>query len=185
MILFHFTKPVKIKIFEAGILLQFMNRVYLLTGGNVGNRQQYLQESARVIEASCGKIINQSAIYETAPWGKTDQAAFLNQALELLTILPAPDLMKQLLAIEQTAGRKRAAQYGPRTIDIDILLFNDEVIHSSFLTIPHPQMTNRRFVLQPLNDIASAYIHPLLKKTITQLLHDCPDQLPVKKFSAV
>jgi len=162
-----------------------MNRVYLLTGGNVGNRQQYLYESSRLIGESCGKIIEHSAIYETAPWGKTDQAAFLNQALELSCLLPATDLMKQLLIIEQTCGRIRAEKYGPRTIDIDILLFNNEIIQSDFLTIPHPQMANRRFVLQPLNEIAAGYLHPVLKKTIAQLLQDCPDKLPLKKFSGI
>ncbi|MEO5594349.1 MAG: 2-amino-4-hydroxy-6-hydroxymethyldihydropteridine diphosphokinase [Chitinophagaceae bacterium] len=162
-----------------------MNTVYLLTGGNVGNRQQYLQESVRLIEATCGKIINRSAIYETAAWGKTDQAAFLNQALELSTLLAPAALMKQLLAIEHAAGRKRAEKYGPRTIDIDILLFNSEVIQTPLLTVPHAQMANRRFVLEPLNEIAPAYIHPLLKKNITQLLQVCPDPLPVKKFSAI
>src|SRR4051812_32718632 len=98
-----------------------MNKVYLLTGGNVGNRGQYLRESASLIEAACGKIIHRSAIYETAPWGKPDQAAFLNQALELLTGMEAETLMKELLAIERAAGRERTEKYGPRTIDIDML----------------------------------------------------------------
>ena len=162
-----------------------MNNVYLLTGGNVGNRQQYLEESIRLIERSCGKIINRSAIYETAAWGKTDQAAFLNQALQLSTALQPAHLMKQLLHIEETAGRKRAEKYGPRTIDIDILLFNDQIINTPMLTIPHPQMSSRRFVLEPLNEIAPGYIHPLLKKTIYQLVQACSDPLPVKKFSPV
>ncbi|MEP6747035.1 MAG: 2-amino-4-hydroxy-6-hydroxymethyldihydropteridine diphosphokinase [Bacteroidota bacterium] len=161
-----------------------MNRVYLLTGGNVGNRQQFLEESVRLIEKACGNVMNASAIYETAPWGKTDQAAFLNQALELSTMLSAPELMQQLLAIEQTIGRERAEKYGPRTIDIDILLFNHEIIHTPVVTVPHPQMANRRFVLQPLNDIAGHYLHPVLQITITQLLAICPDPLPVKKFYA-
>ncbi|GAC1594507.1 MAG: 2-amino-4-hydroxy-6-hydroxymethyldihydropteridine diphosphokinase [Chitinophagaceae bacterium] len=162
-----------------------MNTVYLLTGGNVGNRQQYLQESARIIEVSCGRIINRSFLYETAAWGKTDQAAFLNQALEIETSMTAKNLLQQLLAIEQAAGRKRAGKYGPRTIDIDILLFNNEIIHTPLLTIPHPQMAARRFVLEPLNEIAPGYIHPVLKKNITRLLQECTDPLPVKKFSAV
>jgi 2-amino-4-hydroxy-6-hydroxymethyldihydropteridine diphosphokinase len=162
-----------------------MNTVYLLTGGNVGNREQYLQESARLIEVACGKITRRSAIYETAAWGKTDQAAFLNQALELSTLQAPADLMKQLLAIEQKAGRKRAEKYGPRTIDIDILLFNEDILQSSLVTIPHPQMAYRRFVLEPLNELIPGYIHPVLKKTINQLLQLCPDPLPVKKFSAV
>ncbi len=162
-----------------------MNTVYLLTGGNVGNRQQYLQDSARLVEAACGKINQRSALYETAAWGKTDQAAFLNQALQLSTQLSADELMKALLAIEEELGRKRAEKYGARTIDIDILLFNKEIIHTKLVTIPHAQMANRRFVLEPLNEIAPAYQHPVLKKTIAQLLKACTDPLPVKKFSAV
>jgi 2-amino-4-hydroxy-6-hydroxymethyldihydropteridine diphosphokinase len=162
-----------------------MNKVYLLTGGNVGNRQQYLQESARLIEAACGKIITRSAIYETAAWGKTDQAAFLNQALELMTTLNAERLMEQLLKIEQTAGRKRLEKYGPRTIDIDILFFNADIIATILLTVPHPQIAARRFVLEPMNELAPDFVHPVLKKTIAQLLEECPDPLPVKKFSLV
>ena len=162
-----------------------MNTVYLLTGGNVGNRQQYLQESANLIEARCGKIMRRSSIYETAAWGKTDQAAFLNQALELSTMLSPDDLMKELLNIEQQQGRERTEKYGARTIDIDILLFNKDIIDTALVTIPHIQMASRRFVLEPLNEIAPDYLHPVLKKTIAQLLKICPDPLPVKKFSSI
>jgi len=160
-----------------------MNIVYLLTGGNVGNRQQYLENAALLIETACGKITRRSAIYETAAWGKTDQAAFLNQALELSTLLDPGELMKALLLIEQKTGRERSEKYGPRTIDIDILLFNSAIVRSVLVTIPHPQMANRRFVLVPLNEIAAGYMHPVLKKTVSQLLAICPDTLPVKKFS--
>ena len=160
-----------------------MNIVYLLTGGNVGNRQQYLENAALLLETACGKITRRSAIYETAAWGKTDQAAFLNQALELSTLLDPGELMKALLLIEQKTGRERSEKYGPRTIDIDILLFNSAIVQSALVTVPHPQMANRRFVLVPLNEIAAGYIHPILKKTVSQLLAVCPDTLPVKKFS--
>jgi len=160
-----------------------MNIVYLLTGGNVGNRQQYLENAALLIETACGKITRRSAVYETAAWGKTDQAAFLNQALELSTLLDPGELMKALLLIEQKTGRERSEKYGPRTIDIDILLFNSAIVQSVLVTISHPQMANRRFVLVPLNEIAAGYMHPVLKKTVSQLLAICPDTLPVKKFS--
>ena len=160
-----------------------MNIVYLMTGGNVGNRQQYLENAALLIETACGKITRRSALYETAAWGKTDQAAFLNQALELSTLLDPGELMKALLLIEQKTGRERSEKYGPRTIDIDILLFNSAIVQSALVTVPHPQMANRRFVLVPLNEIAAGYIHPILKKSISQLLAICPDTLPVKKFS--
>lgn len=165
-------------------MLQYMNTVYLLTGGNVGNRQQYLQHSARLIEEGCGKILRRSAFYETAAWGKTDQAAFLNQALALSTAMNALQLIAVLLNIEKQIGRTRTELYGPRTIDIDILLFNQEIIHTPQLVVPHPQIAARRFALVPLHEIAPALVHPVLQQTITCLLEICPDPLPVKKFSA-
>ena len=161
-----------------------MNIVYLLTGGNVGNRQQYLENAALLIETACGKITRRSAVYETAAWGKTDQAAFLNQALELSTLLDPGELMKALLLIEQKTGRERSEKYGPRTIDIDILLFNSAIVQSVLVTIPHPQMANRRFVLVPMAEIAPAFRHPLLQKNISELLTNCADPLDVKKFYA-
>jgi 2-amino-4-hydroxy-6-hydroxymethyldihydropteridine diphosphokinase len=166
-------------------MLQYMNTVYLLTGGNVGNRKQYLRHSAHLIEGACGKITRQSALYETAAWGKTDQAPFLNQALALSTPMQAAQLIEVLLDIEKKIGRIRAEHYGPRTIDIDILLFNQEIIQTPGLAVPHPQMANRRFVLVPLHEIAPDCMHPVLQVTITRLLEICPDPLSVKKFSAV
>lgn len=167
------------------VLLQFMNKAYLLIGGNVGNRSQNLHKAIEIIDGDYGKVLHRSGVYETAAWGKTDQPAFLNQALELETSLTAEALMTALLEAEEKMGRKRQEKYGPRTIDIDILLFNNAVINSPHLTVPHPQLANRRFALQPLRDIAAGYIHPVLKKNITQLLSECPDTLPVKKFSGM
>ncbi len=160
-----------------------MNKSYLLIGGNVGNRHEYLLQAAGFIGTLAGDIDRRSALYETAAWGKTDQAAFLNQALELYTGLGPDALMEILLGIEERMGRKRGEKYGPRVIDIDILLYNNAVIHNPLLTVPHPQLANRRFALEPLQEIAAGYIHPLLHKTIAQLLLECPDPLPVKKFS--
>jgi 2-amino-4-hydroxy-6-hydroxymethyldihydropteridine diphosphokinase len=162
-----------------------MNKAYLLIGGNVGNRTQNLQKAIGFIDGKHGKVLHRSAVYETAAWGKTDQPAFLNQALELDTLLAADELMKALLATEEEMGRKRHEKYGPRIIDIDMLLFNDAIINTELLVVPHPQLPNRRFALQPLNDIAPGYKHPVVKKTIKHLLAICADQLPVKKFSGV
>src|SRR5258706_16389077 len=104
-----------------------MNRAFVLTGGNLGDREANL-ETARVwIETDCGRIINASSVYETAAWGKTDQPAFLNQALEIHTGLNAKQLIRHTLKIEKKMGRLREEKYGPRFIDIDILLFNDEI----------------------------------------------------------
>jgi 2-amino-4-hydroxy-6-hydroxymethyldihydropteridine diphosphokinase len=161
---------------------EIMNKAYLLTGGNTGNRHGYLQQAVELIGQSCGKVVKKSSLYETAPWGNTDQPAFFNQALLLFTTMTSTLLMEELLAIEEKMGRRRLEKYGPRIIDIDILLFNDEVIHSSFLIIPHPELNNRRFALTSLAEIAPRLQHPVLHKTVRQLLKECPDDLAVKKI---
>lgn len=137
-----------------------------------------------LISAGCGIIPVCSPVYETAAWGITDQAPFLNQALELHTQSSADGLMQELLRIEEQMGRIRQERYGPRTIDIDILLFNDDVRSTPLLTLPHPEMHRRRFALQPLADIAPDIQHPVLKKSIAELLAECPDELPVRKVEA-
>jgi 2-amino-4-hydroxy-6-hydroxymethyldihydropteridine diphosphokinase len=162
--------------------MEYINKAYLLIGGNVGNSLYYLNEAAELIQMDCGKVVNRSPIYETAPWGNTNQPAFLNQALELQTSFPAGELMTILLKIEEKMGRQRSEKFGPRIIDIDILLFNEEVHTGAELTIPHKELQNRRFVLQPLCDIAPSEVHPVLKKSIQELLLECPDNLPVKRI---
>lgn len=159
-----------------------MNDVYLLTGGNIGNRLLNLQLALMLIEKQVGTILKKSAVYETAAWGLTTQSPFLNQVLLVSTSLPAFELLKTLLQIEHELGRERKEKMGPRTIDIDILFYNTEIISSRDLTIPHPQIANRRFVLTPLNEIAPEFIHPGLKKKIAELLEMCPDNLEVKKI---
>jgi 2-amino-4-hydroxy-6-hydroxymethyldihydropteridine diphosphokinase len=160
-----------------------MNKAYLLIGGNMGDRESYLSKAKTAIEKECGKIIKQSAIYETEAWGMTEQSAFLNQALAVQTRLDPEELLYAILTIEEKLGRKREIKYGPRIIDIDILLFNNEIINIHNLRIPHPEMQNRRFALQCLNDIASKKNHPVFRKTIAQLLAECTDPLTVNKFS--
>ena len=160
-----------------------MNTAYLIIGSNMGDRGQYLATARELIGRDCGEITKTSFVYETAAWGKTDQSAFLNQALEVHTTLNAKQLIRHILKVEKKMGRIRKEKYGPRLIDIDILFFNDEIHKTSFLKIPHPEMQNRRFVLVPLAEIAPDIIHQLLKKTVTELLHDCPDTLDVKKIA--
>jgi 2-amino-4-hydroxy-6-hydroxymethyldihydropteridine diphosphokinase len=159
--------------------MQYLNKAYLLIGGNVGNRSGYLQQAIDILNVVCGKVINKSALYETAAWGNTDQPSFLNQALALETNFTAEGLMKEILVIEEQIGRKRAEKYGPRIIDIDILLFNEEVHHTASLTVPHPELQNRRFALKPLADIGARLHHPLLNKTVEVLLGECRDELQV------
>jgi 2-amino-4-hydroxy-6-hydroxymethyldihydropteridine diphosphokinase len=160
-----------------------MDEVYLLTGGNIGNRLQYLLKAKEQIQKRCGSVLKESSIYETAAWGKEDQKAFLNQVLKIKTTLTPDSLLNTVLEIEEDLGRKREVKYGPRTIDIDILFFNEDIINRVGLKIPHPQMQNRRFVLTPLNEIAADKIHPSLLKTVSQLLAECPDPLAVYKFN--
>ena len=160
-----------------------MNTAFLLTGGNLGDRFENLQQAFRFIEQTCGTIKQQSSVYKTAAWGITDQPDFYNQVLELQTQFSAEKLMQQLLLIEETMGRKRAVKMGPRIIDIDILLMNDVILNSSLITIPHPLLAERRFALTPLQEIASDVIHPVLHKSIKELMAECKDNLPVYKIS--
>ncbi len=158
-----------------------MNTAYLLIGGNLGNRAAYLEQALKQIEALCGSITHTSSIYETAAWGNTNQPAFYNQAIQLTTLLPPETLLEQLLAIEIEMGRVRTQKYGPRTIDLDILMIDDKVLDTKTLTIPHPQLHNRRFALLPLAEIAPSLHHPILDKTVSELLVNCPDTLDVQK----
>ena len=159
-----------------------MNKMYLLIGGNEGNRLLHLKQAVANIEIFCGDLLLQSSLYETAPWGKTDQPAFLNMALLIKTELDAEWAMKTILRIEEDMGRKRVEKYGSRIIDIDILFFNNDIVQLPQLKIPPPEIPNRRFVLVPMDEIAPDLIHPVFHKTIHKLLEECPDKLSVKKI---
>lgn len=160
-----------------------MNEVYLLTGGNMGNRIHYLSGAKKEISNHCGPVLRSSSVYETEAWGKEDQEPFLNQVLCIQTNLSPEDLMTGIFRIEEGFGRKREERYGPRLIDIDILLYNDLVVDHPGLTIPHPRMQSRRFVLTPLAEIAPGKMHPVLKKSISTLLDECDDPLKVNKIN--
>jgi len=158
-----------------------MNKVYLLIGGNLGDRLVNMQEAIRLIEIQCGRIVLKSSIYETEAWGLTDQPHFYNQALLLETNLSALDLMQQLIEIELALGRIRAIPLGPRIIDIDIIYFNKDIISLPNLVIPHPRMAKRNFVLIPLDEMAPQFLHPVLKLSNAQLLKECEDKSHVNK----
>jgi 2-amino-4-hydroxy-6-hydroxymethyldihydropteridine diphosphokinase len=162
-----------------------IQNIFLLTGSNLGDRLSNLVKCAELIEQQAGHIVKRSSVYETAPWGKTDQDHFLNQALELESALQPQELLTACLAIEKKIGRVRDEKWGSRTIDIDIIYFNDQVIDSDDLKIPHPRIAERRFVLVPICELAPEFMHPILKKTNALLLKECTDALDVAIFHGV
>ena len=159
-----------------------MNKTYLLLGSNMGNSKRQLSKAIGLIEKQIGKIVRQSGLYATAAWGNTNQPDFLNQVIIVQTKLTAVQTMQSILQIEKEMGRLRTVKNAPRIIDIDILFFNKEIINTAELTVPHPQLQNRRFVLVPLNELSPNFKHPVLKKNIHQLFIHCHDKLNVKKF---
>lgn len=158
-----------------------MNGVYLIIGGNLGNRALNLALCKKEISEEIGLVLTQSSIYETAAWGKTDENNYLNRVLFLETILDAETVMKNSLQIEKKFLRVRHKKWEARIMDIDILFFNNEIIKTKKLQIPHPRVAERKFVLTPMVEIAPNLVHPLLNKTMTQMLAECEDTLEVSK----
>ncbi|MEQ6118590.1 2-amino-4-hydroxy-6-hydroxymethyldihydropteridine diphosphokinase [Reichenbachiella sp. MALMAid0571] len=161
------------------------NTCYILLGTNQGNKIENLAIARSNIEEVLGIVKQSSAIYETEPWGRSDQDTFLNQVLEVDTINDPDQTLFICLEIEKTMGRVRIEKWMERIIDIDILYFNDAIISTDGLMIPHPEIQNRRFTLVPLVEIAPDYIHPIMKKSNKDLLDKCPDPLNVKRFVSV
>lgn len=162
-----------------------MNVAFLCLGGNMGDRLANLSRTKALIREERLNILAQSNIYETQAWGAERTPDYLNQCIKVSTELDAHSLMKLLLGIEQKLGRVRNENKNQsRTVDIDMLLFNGDVIKTELLEVPHPRMHLRQFVLKPLNEIASGILHPVLHKSIHRLLMDCPDTLTAKKIEA-
>ena len=151
-------------------------------GTNLGNRENNLQLAISLLTGSVGNLIKKSSIYETAAWGLENQPNFLNQIIILSTSQSPKFLMKTILKIEKKMGRERLVKMGPRIIDIDILFYENRIINKPSLTIPHPRIQFRRFVLVPLNELQPNYLHPILNKSVKDLLIACTDTLNVKKF---
>lgn len=156
-------------------------RVFLLLGTNIGDRKKNLADALANIERDVGRIRNKSSLYETAAWGKTDQAPFYNQAIEVETFLLPQQLLDAVLTIEQKLGRRRTDTWGERIIDLDILFYNEEIIETENLVVPHPQIAYRRFTLVPLNEMIPEFIHPKFQMKISELLESCADKLAVIK----
>jgi 2-amino-4-hydroxy-6-hydroxymethyldihydropteridine diphosphokinase len=160
-----------------------MNKnIFLLLGSNVGKSYDNLRTAIQCIQTDAGVIIKQSSIYQTKAWGKIDQPDFLNQVIQIETNLSPEELLVSVLEIEKKMGRVRNEKWGPRIIDIDILFYNQVIISLPQLTIPHPEIAARRFTLSPLAELSPEFLHPLLNKTISELLSDCADPLPVVRL---
>ena len=170
-----------------------MNSVALLIGGNQGNRHDLIAQATELIRKRIGLVVALSAVYETEPWGDFDTVNegakplnFLNRALLVETPLSAHEVLREALAIEAALGRERHGApasdatsshrlYHSRTMDIDIIFFNDEVIDTPDLSVPHPRMHQRRFVLEPLAEIMPDYRHPLMGKSVKEMIEECEE----------
>lgn len=160
-----------------------MNRAYLILGGNLGNRVANIELTLQHLIDAELRIINKSGWYETQAWGMKNSPDFMNVCLEIESDIPANELLKICLETEKKMGRIRENKgYENRIIDIDILFFNEEIHNSNQLTLPHPRMHERKFVLAPLAEIAPQIIHPLLKKSVIELLQNCSDTSVVSKL---
>ncbi len=160
-----------------------MAGIYLILGGNIGDRASLLELACKKIAGMVGKIEKVSSVYETEPWGFVHETPFLNQIIKARTKLKPAEALRKIIDIEKQLGREREGQqFTARTIDIDILFYNDMIIDTEDLKIPHPRLHQRRFVLEPLAEIDRGLIHPVLKKTIALLLSECTDTLKVRRL---
>ena len=158
-------------------------RVALMLGGNLGDTRRYLSEAIRLLAERIGKIERLSGIYLSQPWGLDNQPTFQNQAIVVISKLTPIEILENTKIIEGELGRIRRELNGPREIDIDILLFEEFAISEKDLEIPHPRLHLRNFNLVPLAEIAPDWVHPVFNRTISSLLEDCPDTLPVQKIT--
>ncbi|MDX1377746.1 MAG: 2-amino-4-hydroxy-6-hydroxymethyldihydropteridine diphosphokinase [Anaerolineales bacterium] len=155
--------------------------VYLSLGTNLGNRNANLKRAIASLPPQM-TVKAKSNVYETPPWGYTEQDEFLNQAVQVTTYLEPEKLIKHIKRLEVAMGRKASFRYGPRLIDIDILFYDDEILDTPSLTIPHPNLHERGFVLLPMMDIAPDHVHPVMKKSIREIIGLC-DLGGIKQFS--
>jgi 2-amino-4-hydroxy-6-hydroxymethyldihydropteridine diphosphokinase len=160
-----------------------MARLFLLLGGNLGNKERIFKSARIRLEEELGKIIQMSSVYETEPWGFQSEYLFWNQVILIETGCPPVEVLKKTKAIEQELGRVRKTErYCSRLIDIDLLFYDDLVFHEPQLELPHPRIIDRRFVLEPLAEIVPNLLHPVFRQSIMELLENCSDTLQVKKL---
>jgi len=162
---------------------KIMHRLFILLGSNLGDRLLYLSQARNMLSDRVGCIELKSHMYESPPWGFNHKNSFLNQVVLIITKLEPEKILQITQQIELDLGRKHIGiGYSARTIDIDLLFYNNEIIKNENLTIPHPQLHNRRFTLLPLNEITPDLIHPVLQSSINELLEKCPDKSKVEKL---
>jgi len=149
-----------------------MHNVFIAIGTNLGDKEENIRQSIKKMEQNNIHIIKKSNVYKTMPYGYKNQPVFLNCVVQAETMLSPEELLYTLLSIEKQMGRKRKIHWGPRIIDLDIIFYDNLIIDSSNLKIPHPDMQNREFVLEPLCDIAPNFVHPILHKTMKELLKE-------------
>ena len=161
-----------------------MINLYILLGGNLGDKQKIFFDARARLNQYVGTITNQSAIYETEPWGFESNDIFWNQVIEISTVFSPEEVLQQTQQIERELGRiRKTAQYDSRIIDIDILFYGDQTIKLENLIVPHPHIQERKFAMVPLCEIAPELIHPVFQKSIRQLLNECRDSLSVEKVT--
>ncbi|MCH7409198.1 2-amino-4-hydroxy-6-hydroxymethyldihydropteridine diphosphokinase [Belliella sp. DSM 111904] len=158
------------------------HQVVLIIGGNLGDRFQLITDAKKKISMEIGEIQKQSVLYETAAWGERSTKDFINQALLINTTLSAQEVLYTALSIEKSLGRARVEKWGDRTMDIDIIFYDNSIIEEPELTIPHPFMKERKFVLVPIVEILPDWIHPVLKMSMKEMLSACEDQCEVRKI---
>ncbi len=163
--------------------MKVIEGIYLLLGSNLGNRAENLQNAQKYLEESAGSVVATSSIYETEAWGVLDQPLFYNQVIQIDTELGHEALLKVLMDIERKIGKVKVGKWRERLIDIDLLYYGNRRVRTSLLTLPHPEIQNRRFTLAPLAELIPDEMHPVLLRTQCQLLENTPDMLKVWKAS--
>lgn len=146
-----------------------MNKVFIAFGSNIGDRYETIKRAFELIEENGMKIVKKSNIYETEPYGYKQQPSFINGVILVETELSCREVLERLLKIEKYLGRERKIRWGPRTIDLDIIFYNNDIHNEEDLKVPHPDMQNREFVLKPLCDIEPDFVHPLLNKSVKEM----------------
>lgn len=158
-------------------------RVFISIGSNLGDRAANCKDAVRRLASDNRvRVVRESALYETEPWGVVDQGPFINSAIEIETGITPRSLFELLKSIEAAMGRTRGERWGPRVIDLDILLCDGLKIDEEGLKVPHPSIAERAFVLVPLNEIAPGLVHPVLGRTVSELLRELPDKSGVTRL---